>query len=128
MSPEPVKVDLLGLTLLIRGTVQDGYRARGVFRGRSVELAFRTLIDLRHAELSDLLRQIESQYSDFSQAVRWSTGDGMVEIGWRLDDRGHLSGNMKLDDLGSWRFETRLEADQSYLPPMALGLRLLLRA
>ena len=51
----------------------------------------------------------------------------MVDLRWRLDDKGHLKGRMKLDDIGTWTFETELEADQSYLPKMALGLRLLLR-
>mgnify|MGYP001822013369 CR=1 FL=1 len=127
MSPEPVKVDVLGLGLVVRGTPADGYRARGVFRGKRVELAFSTLIDISHAELDDLLAQIERQYGDFSRKVHWYTSDGMVDLRWRLDDRGHLTGRMKLDDLGSWTFETEIEADQSYLPKMALGLRLLLR-
>ena len=127
MSPEPVKVDLLGLGLLVRGTPADGYRARGVYRGRNLELAFSALIDISQPELEDLLKQIERQYSDFSRKVHWHTADGMVDLRWRLDDKGHLSGRMRLDDVGAWTFVTELEADQSYLPKMALGLRLLLR-
>ena len=128
MTPEPVKVDILGLGLLVRGTPADGYRARGVYRGRNLELVFGALIDITKAELDDLLAQIERQYGDFSRKVHWLTADGMVDLRWRLDDKGHLTGRMRLDDIGSWTFETELEADQSYLPKMALGLRLLLRA
>ncbi len=128
MSPEPVKVDILGLGLLVRGTPGDGYRARGVFRGKNIELTFSALVDITADEMSDLLGQIERQYGDFSRKVHWYTSDGMVDLRWRLDDRGHLTGRMKLDDIGSWTFETEIEADQSYLPKMALGLRLLLRA
>ncbi len=127
MSPEPVKVDLLGLGLLIRGTAADGFRARAVYRSGGLELALQVLVEFAAAELRDLLDQIERQYGDFSRAVRWRAAAGRIEIAWQLDERGHLRGRLRLDDRGRWCFETDLEADQSYLPKMALGLRLLLR-
>ena len=127
MSPTPLKVDILGLSLVVRGTQADGYRARGVFRGGGAELAFKTLIEISADEMQLLLGQIEHQYGDFSKEVHWSTADGMVDLRWQIDELGHLSGRMRLADNARWNFETELEADQSYLPKMALGLRLLLR-
>jgi len=124
---EPVKVELLGLGLTMRGTVVEGFHARGVYRNGGVTLALHGLVEAAAAEIEDLLRQIEQQYGDFSREVAWRTADGRIDIGWQLDDRGHLRGRLRLDDPGRWRFETALEADQSYLPKMALGLRLLLR-
>ncbi|MDJ0522786.1 MAG: hypothetical protein QNJ90_12025 [Planctomycetota bacterium] len=127
MSPEPVKIDILGLNLVVRGTPSEGFRARGVFRGHGAELAFAHLVDIETREVEDLLRQIERQYGDFSRKVHWWTEDGMVDLRWTLDERGHLRGRIRLVD-ARWEFETELQADQSYLPKLALGLRLLLRA
>ena len=133
MSNEPVKVDIFDLSLLIRrngegGTVPDDYHARAVFRARGLTASLTTLVDIQPSELEDLLHQIEAQYGDFRQQVQWRSADGQLDVRWQLDELGHASGRIRLEDpMREWRLDAPLEGDQSYLPQMALGLRLLLR-
>lgn len=133
MSHEPVKVDIFDLSLLIRrngepGQVHDDYHARAVFRTRGLTASLTTLVDLAVPDLEDLLTQIEAQYGDFRKAVTWRSADGQLDVRWQLDELGHATGRIRLEDpMGEWRLEAPLVGDQSYLPQMALGLRLLLR-
>ncbi|MDF1700514.1 MAG: hypothetical protein P1V36_05080 [Planctomycetota bacterium] len=133
MSHEPVKVEIFDLGLLIRrksegGQLPDAYHARAVFRTRGLTASLTTLVDLTPAEIEDLLQQIETQYGDFRQAVAWRSADGLLDLGWQLDELGHAAGRIRLEDpMGEWRLDAPLVGDQSYLPQMALGLRLLLR-
>ncbi len=133
MSHDPVKVEIFDLHMLIRrgGDGSPGpspYHARAVLRSRGLRASLTTLVDLDVAGLEDLLQQIEAQYGDFKQPVHWRSGDGQIDIRWQLDELGHATGRIRLDDpMGEWRLDAPLVGDQSYLPQMALGLRLLLR-
>ena len=81
-------------------------------------------------EATALLEQIERQYADFAQPVAWSTAldSGELEVSWTLNANGHAQGRFALKNRPHWRVEGELDGDQSYLPKLALGLRLLLRA
>ncbi|MDA1193971.1 MAG: hypothetical protein O2894_02195 [Planctomycetota bacterium] len=133
MSHEAVRVDIFDLGLLIRRNgSEDGepgaYHARAVFRARGLTASLTTLVDLGAVALTDLLQQIERQYGDFKQGVAWQSGDGTLDVTWHLDELGHATGRLLLvDPRGEWRLQAPLIGDQSYLPQMALGLRLLLR-
>ncbi len=130
---DPIKVDVFDLSLLIRrngadGEPADGFHARAVFRTRGLTASLTTLVDVSVAEAQDFLEQIETQYADFGAPVDWRTGDGLIDLQWSLDELGHATGRILLEDpTREWRLEAPLVGDQSYLPQMALGLRLLLR-
>jgi hypothetical protein len=122
-------VDLFGLTLQFRGKPEGGYHARGVFRSRGLTATLSSLVPFAAPEIEDLLAQIERQYADFDHPVAWRTRDGRLELGWALDRLGHAAGRITLRDAsGDWVLRAPLVGDQSYLPRMALGLRLVLRS
>jgi hypothetical protein len=86
-------------------------------------------VRLRPAELGDLLAQIERQYRDFSQRVRWGNAEGTLSLEWRVDPLGHVDGRLHLASPASgWGADAPIRGDQSYLPQIALGLRLRLRS
>lgn len=126
MSQRPVKVEIFGLGLLIRAT-DDGFHARAEYRHNGLTASVRSLVSLGRAHLQDLLDQIERQYSDFAVPVRWGSADGAIHVDWQLDPLGHARGRLKLVDNDAWSLDVALDGDQSYLPKMALGLRLLVR-
>lgn len=133
MTHDPVKVEVFDLGMLIRRNAEDGlapdaFHARAVFRTRGLTASLTTLVDISAAELGELLRQIELQYGDFRAEVAWRSGDGQIDVRWKLDELGRAAGRIILEDpMGEWRLDAPLVGDQSYLPQMALGLRLLLR-
>ena len=122
-------VNLFGLTLQFRGKPEGGYHARGVFRSRGLTATLSTLVPFATGEIEDLLGQLERQYVDFEQPVAWRPRDGRLELTWTLDRLGHAAGRILLRDAsGDWVLRAPLVGDQSYLPRMALGLRLVLRS
>jgi hypothetical protein len=80
-------------------------------------------------EIEDLVAQVERQYADFGAPVLWqSRASPTVAASWRLDPKGHLEGRAEVRDRAEgWAATSRIRADQSWLPRVALGLRLLLR-
>ena len=88
-----------------------------------------TRIGLTARQAADLLTQVEHQYNDFGRSVSWASDNGASEIGisWTLNTNGHAQGRFELKS-PYWRVEGELDGDQSYLPKLALGLRLILRA
>ena len=98
--------------------------ARAVYMGPGLKATMTLTIE--DAEIQDLLEQVERQYADFSQPVRWRQGEGELALQWDMSPIGHASGtvHMKAYD---WTLDAPLRGDQTYLPKMALGLRLLLR-
>lgn len=126
MSREPVKVDLFGLQLLVRPT-DEGFHARVVYRAAGLTASLSSLVELDEQALRTLLDGIGRQYADFGQPVDWHSPDGSVHVGWTLDALGHARGSVELRDGGRWSLRATLTGDQSWLPAMALGLRLLLR-
>lgn len=85
-------------------------------------------VRMSDADTSSLLQQVEQQYADFTRSVAWSTSEDQdrLEVAWNLNGNGHAEGRYELRSAG-WRIEATLDGDQSYLPKLALGLRLLLR-
>ena len=126
MIRRPVKVEIFGLGLLIRPT-EEGFHARAEYRHNGLTASVHSLVALREGELQDLLEQIERQYNDFAVPVRWRSAGGAVELAWDLDALGHARGRLRLEDGHAWTLDVALVGDQSYLPKMALGLRLLVR-
>jgi hypothetical protein len=123
------RIEILGLGLLVlRRPDSEDFSALATYRGEGIEMRLPELLYLLRTEVENLLGQIEGQYADFGRKVHWGTVDGLLHLEWAMDERGRLAGRLVLDAPGRWRFEGVLAGDQSYLPPMALGLRLLLRA
>ena len=87
-------------------------------------------VALGSREVADLLDQVEQQYTNFGQTVAWVGAEraaGTLHLSWSLNSNGHAQGRYTLSS-PTWRIEGDLDGDQSYLPTLALGLRLLLRA
>ena len=133
MSHDPVKVRIFGLGLLVRREHDDGsgtpeFHARAVYEADGISASLTTLVALQGKHLEDLLQQIEAQYGDFRKQVVWGSVDTLLEVRWQLDELGRATGRVRLEDPArGWRLDASLAGDQSYLPQMALGLRLLLR-
>ena len=126
MSSGRPEINLFGLVLRFDVCRDDLVYVSGAY-GRGGVHALVTLY-LRSEDLQALLEQIERQYQDFGEPVRWKAGVGesYVAYDWRLDQRGHASGRFELCG-GRWTLAGDVDGDQSYLPQIALGLRLMLR-
>ena len=129
MSRRSDRVEILGLSLLVMHRPDnEDFSALASYRTEGVEMRLPELLYLLRPEIENLLGQIEAQYADFGRKVHWATVDGLLHLEWAMDERGRLSGRIVLHAGERWRFEGALAGDQSDPPPMALGLRLLLRA
>lgn len=118
--------EIFALKLYFETPPGPSWRVRTVLR--SAGLIGSAHVNLTREEVGDLLGQIERQYGDFSRPVRWQNAEGSLGLDWNLDPLGHVTGRLRLRSLSShWSLEAPLKGDQSYLPQLALELRLLLR-
>ena len=127
MSPRRPTVEIFGCSLEILDREGDRFLVRARLRAPGLAAGSGTVV--QRAELEDLLAQVERQYADLDGPVSWETeASPTVKVGWRIDGKGHLVGRTELRDRAEgWAATVRIRADQSYLPRVALGLRLLLR-
>ena len=70
-----------------------------------------------------------SRQYDLTRRVAWETrATPTLRLLWRIDSSGHVDGKTEMRDRAEgWSVSVRLRGDQSYLPRIALGLRLLAR-
>lgn len=124
---KPQRAEIFALTVQLIDREADRYLVRAHLRGPGLSAHVGTVITT--PEWKDLLGQVERQYADFSTAVRWQNrASPQIRLAWRLDGRGHLEGRVELrDPAEGWIARVEIKGDQSYLPRVALGLRLLLR-
>lgn len=127
MSPSRPRVEIFGCVLEVLDREGDRFLVRARLKAPGLAGGAGTVV--HRQELEDLLDQVERQYADLDGVVSWETGASpTVRVGWRIDKRGHLVGRAELRDRAEgWAATVRIRADQSYLPRVALGLRLLLR-
>ncbi len=130
MNGGPQDLEIFNLALRVEPLGKDGYRARVVYRGPGVSGGL--TIWPSEDGLMNLLQQIERQYHDFNHHVAWrtETADKRLELAWSMNtlgqvERGHV---VLVDRVSRWELEGELRGDQSYLPRVAMGLQLLLRA
>ena len=130
MSGGPQDLEIFNLALRVEPLGKDGYRARAVYRGPGVSGGI-TIWPSEDA-LQNLLQQIERQYHDFEHEVVWNTetADKRIELSWSMNQLGHVEQGHALlvDRVSRWKLQGALRGDQSYLPRVAMGLQLLLRA
>ncbi len=123
-------LSLFGVTLTVESVDREGsfVTARCEVEDHHLRAAARVLINAALAE--SLLQQVERQYTDFGQRVTWSSVEdfGQLDLTWTMNTNGHAQGQFTLQNNPHWRVEGELDGDQSYLPKVALGLRLMLRA
>jgi hypothetical protein len=121
------RVDVFALTLQVVDREGSRLHVRAMLRGPGLSATVGTVVG--RDELRALLEQLERQYADFKVPVRWETrASPSVHLSWRLDPAGHLDGRAEIRDRSEgWAASVRLRGDQSYLPRVALGLRLLVR-
>jgi hypothetical protein len=127
MTPPRPRAEIFSLALEIVDRVEDRFLVRAHLRAPGVTAGVGTV--LSRDEMEALLTQVERQYQDFHAAVKWeSRASPSVRVSWRLDHRGHVIGRVELQDRAEgWVAAVRIRGDQSYLPRVALGLRLLVR-
>ncbi len=129
MNGGPQALEVFGLTLSVE-MLEDGIRMRALYKQTAVRGGF--TVWPSQAQLGELLAQIERQYHDFEQPVDWTldVGDKHLSLAWTLDGLGHVqAGRLRMADAAAgWSLQGRLSGDQSYLPRIAMGLQLLLRA
>jgi hypothetical protein len=127
VSKERTKLEVFALAVQVLAREEERFHVRANLQSSGLVAAVLTY--LGRDEAGDLLQQIERQYADFQAEVRWSTREApTMSVAWRLDPLGHLEGEARVqDDSEGWSATVRIRGDQSYLPRVALGLRLLLR-
>jgi hypothetical protein len=127
VSAQRARADIFSLGLEILDRERDRYLVRAWLRAPGVTAGVGTV--LSKDELEDLLAQVERQYADLQSPVKWEgRASPSIRLSWRLDQRGHVAGRIELQDRAEgWATVVRIRGDQSYLPRVALGLRLLLR-
>jgi hypothetical protein len=127
VSPQRRRADIFHLGLEILDREGERFLVRAHLRAPGVTAGVGTV--LAKDEIEDLLAQVERQYADFQSPVKWETrASPTIRLSWRLDQRGHVAGRIELQDRAEgWVAAVRIRGDQSYLPRVALGLRLLLR-
>lgn len=130
MNGGPQRLEVFQVELLGEVVEGQGVRVRAFLRLPGLTAGLTLWPE--EAELKDLLGQIEGQYHDFKQPVRWEVArDGKrLSLAWTLDALGHVQeGEASLEDgAARWQAAGPLTGDQSYLPRIAMGLQLLLRA
>ena len=122
-------LDLFGVRLIVESVDAEDPVAsvRCEIETHRLQAVTRLEVGVRQAE--DRLNQVERQYTDFNHAISWvsNSGPSELDLTWTLNANGHAQGHFALES-PHWRAEGALDGDQSYLPKLALGLRLLLRA
>jgi hypothetical protein len=121
------RVEIFALTLQLVRREDERLHVRASLQAGGLVVGVGTL--LGRDEVHALLDQVERQYGDFKLPVAWETrASPTLRLMWRLDASGHLEGQVEVRDRAEgWAATVRLKGDQSYLPRIALGLRLLLR-
>ena len=121
------RVDVFALGLQVLSREEDRYQVRATLQGAGLKAAVATWIGRDEAD--DLLVQVERQHDDLTRRVAWETrATPTIRLQWRMDGSGHVDGKAEMRDRAEgWSVAVRLKGDQSYLPRIALGLRLLAR-
>jgi hypothetical protein len=121
------RLDVFALRLEVLAREEDRFQVRATLQAAGLQAAVVTWIG--REEVDDLLVQIERQHDELARPVAWETrATPTLRVLWRMDASGHVDGKAEMRDRAEgWSVSVRLKGDQSYLPRIALGLRLLAR-
>jgi hypothetical protein len=121
------RLDVFALRLEVLALEDDRFPVRATLQGAGLQATVATWIGRDEAD--DLLVQVERQHDDLTRRVAWETrATPTIRLQWRMDGSGHVDGKAEMRDRAEgWSVSVRLKGDQSYLPRIALGLRLLSR-
>jgi hypothetical protein len=130
MNPGQQVLEIFQLEFTLQDVEGEGLRGRALYRTPGLSAGLTLWPEA--SDLQALLDQIEAQYHDFEKPLDWSMRQGKkrMRLTWGVDALGHIGdGRVALEDEGlAWSVSGRLHGDQSYLPRIAMGLQLLLRA
>ncbi len=120
-------LDIFALRIHSTARDDDRIQVRATLQAAGLQAAVDTWIG--RDEIDDLLVQIERQHEDLKRPLAWATrATPTLRVQWRIDASGHVDGKAEMRDRAEgWSVSVRLRGDQSYLPRIAIGLRLLAR-
>jgi hypothetical protein len=121
------RLDIFALRVHVLAREEDRFQVRATLQAAGLQAAVATWIG--RDEIDDLLVQVERQHDDLTRRLAWETrATPTLRLLWRMDASGHVDGKVEMRDRAEgWSVSVRLKGDQSYLPRIALGLRLLAR-